>query len=324
MRLSVAMCTYNGARFLREQLDSIAAQARLPDELVVCDDGSTDETVQVVKAFAKRAPFAVRLEINDKNLGSTQNFEKAIGLCDGDIIALADQDDVWKPRKLVVLEKTLEEHKEAGYAFSDAELIDGVGMPTGKSLWQSLRLSDVVIDQFQGSNQFRFLLGCSIATGATMAFWTSLRSLLLPMSLHLVHDYWVSLVASYIGAFGVPICEKLIYYRQHHGQQIGTGSKSLIDKVRQARREAAVQCNRTTQGYVDLRKRLLTATGERRVYAKDHMALLEEKIMHCRCRVAVHSTPRSARLGKIISEVFSGRYGRFSGSWRGVVKDLYF
>src|SRR6266567_6944512 len=106
-RISVAMCTYNGARFLREQLESIAAQSRLPDELVVCDDGSTDETVETIKAFVGRAPFAVRLEINSKNLGSTKNFEKAIGLCEGEIIALADQDDVWKPQKLAVLEATL-------------------------------------------------------------------------------------------------------------------------------------------------------------------------------------------------------------------------
>src|SRR5216683_3439034 len=114
------MCTYNGARFLLHQLESIAAQTRLPNELVVCDDRSADESLEIVRSFAKRAPFPVRLEINEKNLGSTKNFEKAIGLCQGEIIALADQDDVWKPRKLAVLEKTLEEHPEAGYVFSDA------------------------------------------------------------------------------------------------------------------------------------------------------------------------------------------------------------
>src|SRR5882724_11959920 len=95
-RISVAMCTYNGAGFLSEQLESIAAQTRLPDELVICDDRSTDESVEIVRNFARHTPFSVRLEMNEENLGSTKNFEKSIGLCQGEIIALADQDDVWR------------------------------------------------------------------------------------------------------------------------------------------------------------------------------------------------------------------------------------
>ena len=94
-RLSIAMCTYNGARFLSEQLESIAVQTRLPDELIVCDDRSTDGSVEIIRNFALHAPFEIRLEINTNNLGSTKNFEKAIGLCKGEIIALADQDDVF-------------------------------------------------------------------------------------------------------------------------------------------------------------------------------------------------------------------------------------
>src|SRR5713101_1538304 len=100
MYLSVAMCTYYGARFLQEQLESIAAQTRLPDELVVCDDRSADGSVEIVRNFAKSAPFPVQLEINETNLGAIKNFEKAIGLCEGETIALADQDDIWKPQKL--------------------------------------------------------------------------------------------------------------------------------------------------------------------------------------------------------------------------------
>ena len=92
---SVAMCTYNGARFLGAQLASVAAQARAPDELVVCDDRSTDETARVVEEFAAAAPFRVRLHVNERNLGTTRNFERAVSLCEGDLIALSDQDDVW-------------------------------------------------------------------------------------------------------------------------------------------------------------------------------------------------------------------------------------
>src|SRR5882762_9087557 len=100
MKISIAMCTYNGARYLREQLDSIAAQTRPPSELIVCDDNSLDETREIVAGFAASAPFPVRLGVNEQNLGSIRNFERAIKLCEGDLIALSDQDDVWLPEKL--------------------------------------------------------------------------------------------------------------------------------------------------------------------------------------------------------------------------------
>src|SRR6185295_6827977 len=98
------MCTWNGAAYLRDQLESIAAQTRLPDELIMCDDASIDGTPAIARAFAARAPFPVRLEINEATVGVRQNFTKAIAACTGDLIALSDQDDVWRPDKLRVIE----------------------------------------------------------------------------------------------------------------------------------------------------------------------------------------------------------------------------
>src|SRR5207253_4621935 len=124
MKLSVAMCTYNGASYLQEQFDSIAMQTRLPDELVICDDVSVDTTKEITDKFAAVAPFAVKRHFNENNLGSTKNFEKAIGLCQGDIIALADQDDEWSPIKLEQLEAALASSAKTGLVFSDAEVVD--------------------------------------------------------------------------------------------------------------------------------------------------------------------------------------------------------
>src|SRR5215467_4239016 len=104
-KLSVALCTYNGSRFLQEQLGSIGSQSRPPDELVICDDGSSDDTVDIIKRFALNAPFPVKLEVNASNLGSTKNFELAVSLCCGDVIALSDQDDVWDATKLAKIER---------------------------------------------------------------------------------------------------------------------------------------------------------------------------------------------------------------------------
>src|SRR5215831_9689965 len=91
-RISVAMCTFNGGRYLEEQLESIALQTRLPCELVVCDDHSADDTTSILKKFQTRAPFPLRIVQNPLRMGSTRNFDQAIGMTVGDFIALCDQD----------------------------------------------------------------------------------------------------------------------------------------------------------------------------------------------------------------------------------------
>ena len=94
------MCTFDGADYVRAQLDSIAAQSQPPEEIVVCDDRSNDDTAQIVRDFAASANFPVRIEINERRLGPLANFGKAIGLCRGDVVFLSDQDDIWKPHKM--------------------------------------------------------------------------------------------------------------------------------------------------------------------------------------------------------------------------------
>ena len=96
------MATYNGERFIGEQLESFLTQTILPTELVVTDDGSTDATLDIVASFAARAPFPVRIERNAENLGYQTNFMKAARLCSSDIIAFCDQDDIWLPRKIEI------------------------------------------------------------------------------------------------------------------------------------------------------------------------------------------------------------------------------
>jgi glycosyltransferase involved in cell wall biosynthesis len=93
LRISVAMCTFNGGRYLEEQLESIGAQTRPPCELVVCDDGSKDGTISILKRFEANAPFPVRIVQNGIRMGSTRNFDQAIGMARGEFIALCDQDD---------------------------------------------------------------------------------------------------------------------------------------------------------------------------------------------------------------------------------------
>src|SRR3954447_12057972 len=138
MKASIAMCTYNGAPFLRAQLDSLLAQRRLPDEVVICDDASNDETVQILEDFSQTAPFHVRLSLNRSNLGVIKNFENAIGACTGDIIFLCDQDDVWRADKIESVARIFESCPRTGLVLSDAELVDCNLVSIGKRLFSEL------------------------------------------------------------------------------------------------------------------------------------------------------------------------------------------
>lgn len=123
-RISIAMATYNGERFLQEQLDSLARQTLLPYELVVCDDGSTDATVSILEAFASSTPFPVRIYRNEENLGYGDNFLKAARLCKGDWIAFCDQDDVWLEHKLARCAEVLAKYPEVDLLSHSAIQVD--------------------------------------------------------------------------------------------------------------------------------------------------------------------------------------------------------
>ena len=139
LSLSVALASYNGERYIGAQLDSIARQTRLPDELVICDDASTDSTEDIVREFARRAPFAVRFFQHERMGSSTRNFELAIAECRGDIIFLCDQDDVWYPNKVETIEAVFIDRPETGAVFTDADVVDENLQPLGSRLWTYFR-----------------------------------------------------------------------------------------------------------------------------------------------------------------------------------------
>lgn len=239
LNISVAMCTYNGGRYLREQLESIAAQSRLPGELVVCDDHSTDESMAILKQFQAEAPFPVRMIQNALRLGSTRNFDQAIGLCRGEFIALCDQDDRWLPGKLERLAEVLTENPFLGGVFSDANLIDGNGQARGTRLFAH--------HNFTAAKQRNFincptstLLKHDVVTGATLLFRASIRRYCSPIPATWVHDGWLAWMIALHSRLTL-IDEPLIEYRIHAGQQLGVGSAAVNAEASLTRAESRRQ-----------------------------------------------------------------------------------
>ena len=124
MRISIAMATYNGAAHIQQQLESFLSQTYPPDEVVVCDDCSTDETIEILESFRESAPFTVAIHRNEKNLGYTKNFEKALQNCSGELIFLSDQDDVWFPNKVERVTDVFLAHPDKLLVIHDGELVD--------------------------------------------------------------------------------------------------------------------------------------------------------------------------------------------------------
>lgn len=316
--LSVAMCTYNGAKYLQEQLDSIAAQSRLPDELVVCDDGSTDATLQILENFQKKFLFTVRVYHNETRLGPTKNFEKVITLCEGDIIALSDQDDVWMPHKLERLEEMLKKHPEAGYVFSDALVVDEMLCPLGYTMWENISFTARQRKCFKQGYQIEVLLKYNVVTGATMAFRAELRDWILPISEKWVHDAWIALVVSATSARGIFIEEPLIKYRQHFGQVIGGEKIGLLERFQRALSTKAEAYSFEKNKFLQVLTRIISIEGVNR----NIRVLIEAKIQHLGARHTLYECASLEGAKIVLQELLVGRYHKFS-SYKSVAKDLF-
>lgn len=236
--VSVVMCTHNGAEFVAEQVSSILEQTVLPGELVVSDDASTDNTLAIVRVAFEAARqtdprvSSVTLSIhrNEQALGVTKNFEAAMGRSTGKIIFLADQDDVWFPRKIETMLSTINATERASFVFGDAALITADGVDMGHSLFDALAVSRHELTGITGSRPFTTLVRRNIVTGATVALSRTIFDLASPFPAGWVHDEWLATVAALSGArFGVT--GPLMGYRQHAANQIGVKKRTASIRV---------------------------------------------------------------------------------------------
>lgn len=328
MRLSIVLGSHNGERYITDQLESFAAQSRLPDELVVTDDLSTDSTLEIVERFAGTAPFPVVVIRQESNVGFGENFLRGAQRATGDIIFFSDQDDIWRSDKLAKMECVFE-NPEVQMCSHAAALIDQNGnrLP---GIFQSVPADRV---------HARSTLGhWDVFFGFSVAFRSSLLDLLpaearcsdpITARSKLAHDRWVHLLANMSGDV-VQLSETLADYRQHESNQFGSATRPVSAIVREgldgyrsqaqrflcATRETADLLERSLEGETDDARRqlLLDASRQWRRLADQlqerHKVYVTEK--------------RTERFAHVARNLANGVYllpnnERFN--WRGFAKD---
>lgn len=200
--VSVVLCTYNGGRFLAEQLDSLLAQTWPHLEVVAVDDASTDDSVAILRRYADRDP-RIRIVVNTQNLGFARNFAQALPLGRGPLIAPCDQDDIWHPDKLAALVATVAGHSAA---YCDSELVDEKGAALKQRMSQIVPMRTL-------SDPLPFAFG-NCVSGHALLFERALLERALPIPEAFFHDWWLATVAA--TAKGIVFCERvLVEYRQH-------------------------------------------------------------------------------------------------------------
>lgn len=326
--LSVALCTYQGARFIDEQLDSIAAQSRPPDELVVCDDGSIDDTIARVRAFAERAPFPVRLhEAAGEPLGPADNFARAMTAAHGDIVVLCDQDDVWEPNRLATTAEALDRRPSAVALFSDATLIDESSQALGETLWEALGIAGRTARAFTTGSRVervRILCAGNVVTGATLAVRAPALMTALPVADGWLHDYWLAIVLA-AQADVVMWPEPLCRYRIHDGQHTGLGTRRpprwyfLRRRAQMSRRlhkneRGELRAQADGLGVILARLRVVPDVDPA------VLDFLASRQLHFEARAAFIDGRRRPRV--VGRELVRRRYHRHSSGWSSVAKDL--
>jgi len=321
-RISIVLCTYNGARFVGAQLDSFLAQTRLPDELVVCDDDSTDETLSIVEAFKQRASFPVQVVRNETRLGSTKNFEKGIALATGDLIATSDQDDVWLPEKLALSEAALDAEPARGLVFTNAEVVDQDLRPVGHDMWAAIHFGLPARWRVRRGRAFEVLLRQWLVTGATMMFRAEYRPVILPIPENWIHDGWIAFILGALAPIGC-IEQSTLKYRQHATQQIGGKKLSWRELYELARKVGPDYFRLAHERFLLAQERLRTVAP--RVRDPRFLDMVERKVAHQKRRLDI-SESRS-RLNHVVwslDELVRGGYHRYSPTTTHFLKDLLF
>ncbi len=227
MKISVALCTFNGEKYIEKQLDSILNQSIKVNEIIVCDDQSTDTTILILEKYSLKHPGLFKIHKNETNLRSNKNFEKAISLCTGDYIFLSDQDDLWREDKVEKTLNVFSKNPTAEGVFSNATLINDKDQLLFKdiSLWDSVCFFENQIPKPIDLFKLLILKG-NYLTGATLCIKKEVKEFCFPFQTiekTFLHDEWFAFILSQRKTLFYST-DKLISYRLHENQQMGVGN----------------------------------------------------------------------------------------------------
>lgn len=317
---SIVLCTWNGTRFLPAQWASVLAQSRLPDEIVVRDDASTDATPDLLVSLAGEAEargIVVRYIRGDRNLGYVANFETALRAASGDVLFLCDQDDLWHQDKLVTQAEQFERRPGLLLLCGDARRIDADGIGLPRTLFDILHVTYRELRRIHDGHGFDVLLRRSLATGATVALRRDLLIDALPIPGGWVHDEWLAIIAAARAGFDC-IETPLIDYRQHGGNQLGMRERSVAAKWRGLVKPCPAMIDRLIARDEALQERLQMLGGHVTQSSHERAA---EKLRHLRARRALQGKTWT-RAAFVLREAAAGHYRRYASGWREALRDL--
>ena len=315
--LSVALTTCNGCPFIGPQLASIAAQTRAPDEIVIGDDRSDDDTPLVAEQFAAACRIPTHVQRNPTLLGIACNFEQVVRRCRGEIVVFADQDDVWMPHRLATLEAALRAAPDALGVFSNGLFIDERGAALPGTLFEKCAFDADARRRFRGDGALAELVRRNVVTGATLAVRRRALLPLLPFDGFWPHDYYMALGLSVLGRLLV-IDDPLIYYRRHARQQIGFPAKTWRGMLQLVRGQSAAACAQESLAFEQLRLRLIALGIDARAPVIQ-VLLGKRRLLAQRAEMRMSRGRAPALMWRGLRE---GGYRKFSIGWKQLIIDL--
>lgn len=310
MKVSIALATYNGERYLKEQLDSFLLQTRLPDELVISDDKSDDNTLNILSDFKNNAPFEVKIFSNKENIGYVKNFERAIAATTGDFIFLSDQDDVWMDNKIKIM-------LEYDYLHTDQPTL-----LTGDRILTDTNLNELGKTSIEEHVRLGFGKQ-GYAGGSAMVFNRQLKEIIIPIpdKFGWAHDTWITSIAKKINRYYV-IDNAVQLYRRH----LNSTSNSIFNSEKKySKAKLFIESISAISDYGEhlkrqelLLERLKLLKGSEYIelvnYMKRHIEAIE-------LRIIIRNKNLLMRLPNVIRMMIDGKYKFFNGS-KSFFKDL--
>ena len=308
LNIGIALATYNGEKFLKDQFESLLKQTVLPDHIVICDDCSTDNTQKIIKEFMEKTTIPVSFLKHDSNEGVSSSFRDSVSECDSDIIFFCDQDDYWYANKIEEFLKVFESNPDCALVFSDAEIVDECLNKTGVSLWDTLKFCP-------GKNSLiKEMFKRNVFTGMSMAVKIDWLEGLTGYSDYMLHDEFIGWNAVLTGK-ATALNKCLAGYRQHTDNVVGSAAYTQFNSTGQMKKKVHKSSERTWHKFTDLKK--LVESGSKLQKQFDRA----EKFYHF--RATIQEQKKIKVFFVCLKEGIKGNYIRYcSRTERAFIKDI--